>query len=207
MPVPVEGDPDGMVAEDPWTLATMAFAPCYVGGWSAAEHWGLTEQLFRTVVVFSVRPPRNRRPELVGTPFWILSLRQERLFGTEAVWRGRVRILVSDPTRTALDMLINPRIGGGLRPTVDVVRAYLESEQFDYSALEEYAGRLDNGAVYKRLGFLLEKFFPDRTALLTLCRRNRTTGLAQLDPANPGERIVRRWRIRVPPAWAPETQR
>ncbi len=53
MPVPLEADPDGMVLEDPWMLAATAFAPCYVGGWSAAEHWGLTEQLFRTLVVFS----------------------------------------------------------------------------------------------------------------------------------------------------------
>ena len=34
------------VIEDPWRLVTKIFTPGYIGGWSAAEHWGLTEQLF-----------------------------------------------------------------------------------------------------------------------------------------------------------------
>src|SRR5215468_882578 len=37
-----------MAIEDPWVLAEVTLAPCYVGGWSAAEHWGLTEQIFRS---------------------------------------------------------------------------------------------------------------------------------------------------------------
>lgn len=207
MPVPLEADPDGMVLEDPWMLAATAFAPCYVGGWSAAEHWGLTEQLFRTLVVFSERPPRERKPELAGTPYWILGTKRERMFGLKTIWRGQVKVQVSDPTRTALDMLDNPLIAGGLRPMVDVARAYLESEHFDYSAVDEYAGRLGNGAIYKRLGYLLELYYPERKALLAVCCKNLTTGLAQLDPSTPGDRIVKRWRIRVPEAWSPEARR
>ena len=207
LPVPLEADPEGMVLEDPWTLAAMAFAPCYVGGWSAAEYWGLTEQLFRTIIVSSAKPPRERRPELAGTPFWILGSKPERMFGHKSIWRGQVKVQVSDPTRTALDMLDNPLVAGGLRPMVDVVRAYLDSEHFDYSAVDEYAGRLGNGAIYKRLGYLLQLYYPERKALLAVCRKNLTTGLTQLDPATPGDRIVKRWRIRVPDAWSPEARR
>lgn len=203
MPVPVESDPMGTVPEDPWILTATSFAPCYVGGWSAAEHWGLTEQMFRTIVVFSAKPPRDRRVELAGTPFWILGTRSERmLFGLKSVWRGHVRVQVSNHTRTVLDMLDNPLVGGGLRPMADVVRAYLESESFNYSELEEYAGLLGNGAVYKRLGYLLERLCPDRTSLLALCRKHLTSGLARLDPTIDGDRIVKRWRIRVPRAWS-----
>ncbi len=42
---------EGDVVEDAWVLTERGFAPCYVGGWSAAHHWGLTEQLFRTTFV------------------------------------------------------------------------------------------------------------------------------------------------------------
>ena len=33
--------------EDPWVLARELFSRCYIAGWTAAEHWGLTEQIFR----------------------------------------------------------------------------------------------------------------------------------------------------------------
>jgi predicted transcriptional regulator of viral defense system len=36
---------------DPWTILAQAFGPCYIGGGSAAEHWGLTEPLFRSTVI------------------------------------------------------------------------------------------------------------------------------------------------------------
>ena len=32
--------------EDPLVIAEKLFSPCYVGGWSAAEYWGITEQIF-----------------------------------------------------------------------------------------------------------------------------------------------------------------
>ena len=28
--------------ENPWIVANRIFSPCYIGGWSAAEHWYLT---------------------------------------------------------------------------------------------------------------------------------------------------------------------
>ena len=31
--------------EDPWIVATIVFEPCYIGGWSACEHLGLTDQI------------------------------------------------------------------------------------------------------------------------------------------------------------------
>ncbi len=41
---------------DLWRAAARAYAPCYIAGWSACEHWGLTEQIFRDLMVVSARP-------------------------------------------------------------------------------------------------------------------------------------------------------
>jgi putative AbiEi antitoxin of type IV toxin-antitoxin system len=41
VPVPIESESADVALDDPWSVATAMFAPCYVGGWSAAEHWGL----------------------------------------------------------------------------------------------------------------------------------------------------------------------
>ena len=49
---PLEAEPgQKAIPEDSWLVAQAVFAPCYIGGWSAAEHWGLTEQLFRSTLV------------------------------------------------------------------------------------------------------------------------------------------------------------
>src|SRR5690554_752718 len=31
--------------ENPWIVASFVFDPCYIGGWSACEYWGLTDQI------------------------------------------------------------------------------------------------------------------------------------------------------------------
>ncbi len=51
-------------------------------------------------------------------------------------------------------------MAGGLRPGVDVLRNYLASETCDLERLVSYAIRLNNGAVFKRLGFLMERLAP-----------------------------------------------
>ena len=42
--------------EDPWIVASKVFSPSsYIAGWSACEHWELTEQIFREIVVVTTR--------------------------------------------------------------------------------------------------------------------------------------------------------
>src|SRR5947209_7515425 len=45
VPVPLELSASEQVVEDPWVLVPTLFGVCYIGGWSAAHHWELTEQL------------------------------------------------------------------------------------------------------------------------------------------------------------------
>ena len=47
VPVPLTTSGGDVALEDAWIVAERLFTPCYIGGWSAAEHWGLTEQIFR----------------------------------------------------------------------------------------------------------------------------------------------------------------
>ncbi|MBK6407399.1 MAG: type IV toxin-antitoxin system AbiEi family antitoxin domain-containing protein [Holophagales bacterium] len=51
--LPLEAGQDGGAVEDPWVLADELFGPCYVGGWTAAEHWGSPDRLFRSTFVVS----------------------------------------------------------------------------------------------------------------------------------------------------------
>jgi len=68
--------------------------------------------------------------------------------------------------------------------------------------LVEYGDQLANGAVFKRLGFLVEKR-DDSAALIELCRTRLTAGNAKLDPALDCKRLVSKWKLLIPRCWAP----
>jgi predicted transcriptional regulator of viral defense system len=204
VPVPLESRTSDVPLEDAWVIAAQLYGPCYIGGWSAAEYWDLTEQIFRTVVVMTVQRPRDRSPTIKQTDFLLRSVQEKALFGLKSVWRGQVKVDVSDPTRTMLDMLSDPQLGGGIRSTVDMLKNYLKSEKKDLALLLEYTSRLGNGAVFKRLGFLLEKFSPDDQEAIARCRERLTTGNAKLDPALETDKLVTRWRLWVPQRWLEE---
>ncbi|MBI4602940.1 MAG: hypothetical protein HY721_13365, partial [Planctomycetes bacterium] len=184
--------------EDPWVIAAKTFAPCYIGGWSACEHWGLTEQVFRDVVIVTGRPVRRQRVEIQGNPFRLKALPSTKQFGTRQVWRGRVRVLVSDPARTVVDILDDPAIGGGIRHAASVIKAYLESEHRDDALLLEHARRRGNRAVFKRLGHIVEVLGIPAQGIQDACKASKSLGLALLDPRVPAKgRIVKRWSLRV----------
>jgi len=204
VPVPLESRTTEIALEDPWIIATKLYAPCYIGGWTAAEYWDLTEQIFRSVAVFTTRKPRNRKPVIKGSSFMLRTIPSKALFGIKPVWRGSVKVSASDPSRTILDMLMDPSLGGGLRPTVDVFRAYLKSSSRDIGLLASYSKRLGNGAVYKRLGFLLERLAPEETAAIEICKSQLSTGNAKLDPSLPARRLSTRWRLWIPDNWKKE---
>src|SRR5690348_10995457 len=65
-PIPLDASTTGQVLKDPWVLVPALFTPGYIGGWTAAEHWDLTEQLFRSIFVFTARPFRNKEQIVQG---------------------------------------------------------------------------------------------------------------------------------------------
>lgn len=201
VPVPLEAERSDLPLEDSWLVAVSLYSPCYIGGWSAAEHWDLTEQIFRTTVVMTAKRPRNRKPTLKGAAFWLSTIAPEKMFGLKTVWRGSVKVSVADPGRTILDMLSEPQLGGGIRSVQDMFRNYLSSDVTNLGQLIEYAERLGNGAVFKRLGFLLEANAPQELDAIERCQRNLTMGNARIDPKMPADALVARWRLWVPHDW------
>ncbi len=198
VPVPIESRTTDVPLEDPWVIADRLYSPCYIGGWSAAEYWGLTEQIFRTVVVMTTQKPRDRRPVIKGTGFLLRTVSAKTLFGLKPAWRGQVKMSVSDPTRTILDMLSDPQLGGGIHPTSDMFKNYLKSKNKNMDLLIEYADRLGNGAVFKRLGFFLEQFAKDEQSIIDRFKTKLTKGNARLDPKITAGKLITRWKLWVP---------
>jgi predicted transcriptional regulator of viral defense system len=191
------------VLDDPWILVPALFAPAYIGGRTAAEHWDLTEQIFKDILVMTAQAVRQKCQERHGALFSLKHVDERKLFGTKNVWRHQTRVSVSDVHRTVIDMLDDPAVGGGIQHIADCLAAYLRRGDRDDQKLIEYAVRLGNGAVFKRLGFLAERL-PDGARLARLCEHYLSGGHARLDPAQDGPHVVTRWRLRVPQRWARE---
>ena len=200
-PVPIAAFGQEQVLEDPWVIVPELFGQACIGGWSAAEHWGLTEPLFRSTCVLTARPIREKEQTIEGIPFTLKHVRPEVLFAVRPVWRGSVRIDVSSPTKTIIDMLDDPAIGGGIRHVTDCLAAYLEREDASSAELLDIADRLGNRAVFKRLGFLAERL-RGRQDLVEACHERLSRGTAKLDPSAPCPSLVTRWRLWVPPSWS-----
>lgn len=190
------------VLDDPWILVPALFAPAYVAGRTAAEHWDLTEQIFKDVVVITGQPIREKHQKRQGFYFTLRHLKPEKIFGTKPVWRHNTKVPVSDIHRTIIDMFDDPALGGGILQVSDCLETYLKRIDRNDQKLIEYGDQLGNGAVFKRLGFLAEKR-DDSAALVELCRARLTAGNAKLDPALDCKRLISKWRLLIPPSWAP----
>ncbi|WP_284422125.1 MULTISPECIES: type IV toxin-antitoxin system AbiEi family antitoxin [unclassified Bradyrhizobium] len=189
------------VLDDAWVLVPALFAPAYIGGRTAAEHWDLTEQIFKDVVVVTGRALRTKHKQLQGFDFTLKHLNPAKIFGTRQVWRHQSKVPVSDVHRTIVDILDDPAIGGGIQQVSDCLNAYFKRSDRSNEKLIQYADQLGNGAVFKRLGFLAERQ-ADGTELAELCRQRLTTGNAKLDPALDCKRLASRWRLFIPASWA-----
>jgi len=201
MATPPEARTADDVSENPMIVASRLFEPCYLGGWTAAEQWGLTEQIFRTVLVVTTRVVAARRLKIRFSEFLVKTISQSRFFGTKPVWRDNFKINFSDPTKTIVDMLNDPSLAGGSRMLLQILNSYISSKDYDAQLLLNYCKRMNNGAIYKRLGFLLEQNRNIDKNLLSELRAKLTTGNAKLDPSIPSETLITRWRLFIPGNW------
>ncbi len=201
--VPVEARPESW-SQDAMVLASAVWSPCYFSGFTAARHWGLTEQVFRTTVVKTARRVRASSARLLDAEYLLGHVGAEELeWGLELVWHEEVRLLIADPARTVVEILDVPRLGGGIRHCAEILDAYLEGREG--GRLVEYALRLGNRTVLKRLGYLLEVLGRGEPEVLAACRAGLSSGVSLLDPDGPraGPRVAA-WRLRANVAVARE---
>lgn len=185
--------------EDPWSIAMDLFKPAFISGWTAAEHWDLTEQIFNTVSLVTSIPKNPTLQKIGGVDFRIKCLPTHRIFGHAPIWEGSRKIEMADPNRLVIDILDDPSFGGGGRHTLDIVKEYVRAGKCEGGILMDYAKRFGKGTVFKRMGFLMEAFnAPVSKPWLEECRTSISRGISDLDPGSPHVgRISTRWNLRI----------
>jgi predicted transcriptional regulator of viral defense system len=202
--VPVDATNPAAWSEDALLVATAVWSPCYFTGWTAANHWALTDQVFRTTVLKTTRRVRGSTERLLDHDYLVSHVNNAAMeWGVKSEWSGETRLRLADPARTVVDILDAPKLGGGIRHGAEILATYLDEQ--DPETLIDYGDLLGNRAVFKRLGYMIEALGRDLPDVMEACRERVSAGIAVLDPDGPtGGRRVMRWGLRVNVALGPE---
>ena len=149
------------------------------------------------LVVYTTTTQSIRPRSILGTEFRFVRCKPKDFFGTMDHWATKTRkIRVSDLERTVIDGLRQSEYCGGFS---EVAKGFwMRRQDMDVKKLVEYALMLDIGAVYRRLGYLLELFETKEEDQLELLRKKLTASYVLLDPMMPAEgKFIARWRLRL----------
>lgn len=195
--VPVDAANPAAWSDDALAVASAVWSPCYFTGWTAANHWALTDQVFRTTVLKTTSRVRSSRVTLLDHDYLVGHTSDAALaWGLRSEWQRETRMRIADPARTVIDILDDPKLSGGIRHGVEILAAYLD--EHDPATLVDYADRLGNRTVFKRLGYLVETLGLDAPELASACLARLPEGVSALDPNGPrGGRRTMRWRLRA----------
>lgn len=184
-------------AGNPYMVARQlaAGAQYFISHASAMElHRMVTQPQF---VIFTSTTKRLRNRSIHGTEFRFVFIRREAIFGVTTHWISKQdSVKVSDIERTVIDGLHLPAYCGGLAEVAKGL--WMRRNDVKPDRLIEYALRLGNGAVVRRLGYLLELYKIATPEQLDHLHHSLSATYALLDPTLPAEgAYVSGWRLRV----------
>ena len=165
----------------------------YVGYWTALNYWGFTEQIPHTIFVATIK--RHRPLSYGGNDVKYVTITPKKFFGWTREPIGETTFRVSDKEKTIIDSLDLPQHSGGIK---EAVKGF--SEDLDYVKLERYAEKIGNGAVCKRLGYLMEVLSPDKhTQIVNQMQESLSASYSWLDPTAPKKVLAvnARWRLYI----------
>lgn len=203
IPIAVDDMTGNSSIVDPWVLADRLYSPGYIGGFSAIKHWDFSEQLFETTTFFTTKKVKNKFPAIGNSHFQLKNISAYKVFATQPVWVDNVKILVSDPSKTIVDLLDNPAIVGGMRVVQDVFLEYKESTFFDLEKIISYSEKMKNRTIFKRFGFLMEIMGIYDLIKNYDLESQISEGYSLFDPSIENTSIVRKWNLKIPEVWKP----
>jgi predicted transcriptional regulator of viral defense system len=169
--------------------------PHYLGGLWALTWHGLTEQQHVSLIdAFVTKRHKTVPPSLAKVRFHLASHATIK-GGAQTVEIEQLKVQVSDPERTLLDLLDHPRLVGSTSQAVKVVDRSLD--RVDAKKLIAYAIGGSSTSACQRLGVLLERrgISARRVASLHAKARSRKS-LLSMSPGSPRKGTLNtRWNV------------
>jgi len=184
--IPLHGE-KGKYTLNEFVIGSLLVKPYAISYWSALNHYGLTEQIPTTVFVQTISWKKKQEIEVFGIKYRIIRIKETKFFGIRKEWIEGTQINITNKEKTIVDCLDKPQYCGGI---IEVAKA-LKSEKYDMEKLSEYAKRIGNSGVIRRLGYLSEALGID-----VKLPEIKTRNYLYLDPTMPKKgRKNAKWRL------------
>jgi len=196
--VPLEAGSERTWAENPLAIANQLTPVGAVGYLPAMYYWEMTEQAPAKMFVQTLRRRFRPRVTILGVQYQFILVVDRKLFGVTTRTIDGLDFRITDREKTLVDACDRPDLCGGAQ---GLVEALLSSEDLDWEKIDTYLDRMRSGAIYKRLGYLVDSLdipIPDSQWRLDQWRRSLSEGIALLEPGRkPNGPIHTNWRVRV----------
>jgi predicted transcriptional regulator of viral defense system len=126
--------------------------PYYIGYWSALNHYGFSEQIPRTTFIATTKPKMPLK--IMDADYYFVMIGKKKFFGFDEIEIEGWKVNISSPEKTIADCLDHPEHSGGID---EVARAiYFSHEEVAIRKVYDFADRMSNVTILKRLGYILE---------------------------------------------------
>jgi len=157
------------------TVTSQLIWPAYLSFWTALNYYKFTEQLPLTIFIATTKS--RKEVEIEKTKIKFVRISKHRFFG----YRKINGIVMAEKEKALIDSLLLPRYAGGI---IEISRCLKNSwSELDKKILIDYAMRMKNKSLLKRLGYLIEtENLKIDKKLIEKLQKNIGKGYSKLDP-------------------------
>jgi len=180
-------------------VAAHLVQPYAIAYWSALNHFQFREQIPRTVFVQTTSHRLRSELKILGVTYKFVSIEKRKKFGYTDIWIGHHKIQITDKEKTIVDCLDYPEHSGGIVEVAKGLSLACMNKEISLEKMIQYAQRLGNKTVLKRLGYLMSTLGLEISIMqIRKIRASISRGYSLLDPSLPNEGICNAtWQLKV----------
>lgn len=139
-----------------FVIGSVLVNPYAIAYWSALNYHGFTEQIAEKVFIQTTSWKEKQQLKTLGVTYQFVRVKEEKFFGAKKIWIEETQVNITDKEKTIIDCLDKPQYCGGI---IEVAKAInLHKKEVDFNKLAEYAKKMGNSGVVRRLGYLCDLF-------------------------------------------------
>ena len=146
------GAEKGKYTLNEFVIGALLVKPYAIAYWSALHFYGLTEQIPHTVFIQTTVRKKKQKIRIFDVEYRLIRVKESKLFGIRKEWIEETQVNITDKEKAIVDCLDKPQYCGGI---IEVTKA-LRNGEFDKDKLIDYANKIENSAVIRRLGYLCD---------------------------------------------------
>ena len=182
--LPFEAGVDGTYSTHPFRIVPCLATPYAIAYWTALQHYDYTEQGPGVIYVATTigRASAILSIEELGLSYRFVTLAPHKFFGHHRIWIEGQEITITDRAKTVIGCLDHPEHCGGIVEAAKGLYESLTRRDVSPPLLTEVAERMQNRAIFKRLGYLAELLDLPVGAEIERWQAVLSAGYSRLDP-------------------------